>query len=236
MKARAEEDRDVFLPNVMPAGPVDYVLICMEPSLGLGAGAPDKTRERVEAGSKNFLFSFEDFILHYSARAYLCGPAQTYYVTDFSKGAMLVKVARAARDQRYARWYPLLLEEIELVAAPNAGFVAVGRVVARELQRRGFRRPLCEVMHYGGQAAKARKAGIAGQESSFEAFRATVSLRDILAKAEEVLRSAHVPVGDQDRTLAKLARSELTTLRKQLIFNYKVAFESFRSKVPSTRP
>jgi hypothetical protein len=27
-----------------------------------------------------------------------------------------------------------------------------------------------------------------------------------------------------------------TTSRKQLIFNYKIAFESFRSKVPSTRP
>jgi hypothetical protein len=34
MKARSEADGDVFLPNPEPLGPVEYVFVCMEPSLG----------------------------------------------------------------------------------------------------------------------------------------------------------------------------------------------------------
>jgi hypothetical protein len=34
MKALAESEGDVYLPNPKPAGLVDYILICMEPSLG----------------------------------------------------------------------------------------------------------------------------------------------------------------------------------------------------------
>ena len=37
MRALAEADDDVFLPNPEPVEPVDYVLICMEPSLGAWA-------------------------------------------------------------------------------------------------------------------------------------------------------------------------------------------------------
>jgi hypothetical protein len=33
MKALAEADGDIYLPNAEPEGPADYVLICMEPSL-----------------------------------------------------------------------------------------------------------------------------------------------------------------------------------------------------------
>jgi len=228
MKDQAEGDGCVFLPSAAPAGPVDYVLICMEPSLG--STSADHVREHVEAGGRNFLSSIEDFILHFSARNYLCGPTQRYHVTDWSKGAMRVAVARAARDQRYTKWYPFLLEEIELVAAPNAGFIAVGAVVAEELQRRNFRRPLCRVIHYSGQAARARKKGIAGREPAFEDFRDSVSLKDLLVTAEEILRSACVPTAIRDETLTKLEKRQLTTSRKQLIFNYKVAFESFRTR------
>src|ERR1039457_2100948 len=112
MKARAEADGDVFLPNPEPLGPVEYVLICMEPSLGWWARSADHARSRVEAGFRNFLFSIEDFILHFCARRYLCGSAQRYHITDFSKGAMLVTRAGLARIQRYDRWYAFLQEEI----------------------------------------------------------------------------------------------------------------------------
>lgn len=230
MEAQAERDRSVFLPSAAPASPVDFVLICMEPSLG--SNSANQVREGVRAGSKNFFSSVEDFILHFSARRFLCGPTQRYHVTDWSKGAMRVKVAREARDRRYARWYPLLLEEIDLVAAANAGFIAVGNVVAKELQRRTFRRPLCEVIHYSGQAARARKAFVAARKASFEAFRETVSLEDIRATAEEALRSANVPSVFRERTLGRLDKSQLTDSRKQLVFHYKIKFEFFRSQLP----
>ena len=226
MKVLAEADGDVFLPNPEPEGPVHYVLICMEPSLGRSA---DQVRSEVEAGARNFLSSMEDFILHFCVRRYLCGPAQRYHVTDFSKGAMLVDRAGIDRAQRYERWYALLQEEIDLVATPGAGIVAVGKVVAQHLQRRSFRRPFTRVIHYSGQAARARSAGIVGHEDAFQAFKDSVSLDDLVATAVDVFREARVPAAIHDETLARLARSQLSTSRQQLIFNYKIAFESMRS-------
>jgi hypothetical protein len=229
MKACAEDDAaGVFLPSVAPAGPVDYVLICMEPSLG--STSAGQVRERVQAWFRNFLSSMGDFILHFSARTYLCKEGQRYHITDFSKGAMAVKSARAARAQRYDLWYPLLLKEIKLIAKPNAGFFAVGKVVDRHLRRLGFPRPFDEVIHYSGQAARTRKEFVAKRKANFEAFKGTVSLRDIRDAAEDVLRSADVPARFHSEALARLKAPQLTDSSKQLIFNYKVAFESFRSQ------
>jgi hypothetical protein len=229
MKALAEADGDVFVPSPEPLGPVQYVLICMEPSLGWWARSADHARSKVEAGFRNFLFSIEDFILHFCVRRYLCGSAQRYHITDLSKGAMLVDHAGLARIQRYDRWYPLLREEIDLCATPSAGIVAVGNVVSHYLARRGFRRPFTRVIHYSSQAGRARSAGLVGREDSFRAFRGSVSLEDVIATAEDVLKAAHVPSEIRDDTLSRLAKSQLTASRQQLIFNYKVAFELMRS-------
>ena len=165
----------------------------MEPSLGWWARSADHARSRVEAGFRNFLFSIEDFIFHYCVRRYLCGPAERYHITDFSKGAMLVDHAGLARIQRYDRWYALLQEEIDLCASPSAGIVAVGNVVSQHLARRGFRRPFTRVIHYSSQAGLARSAGVVGREDSFQAFSGSVSLEDVVATAEDVLKGAHVP-------------------------------------------
>jgi hypothetical protein len=83
------------------------------------------------------------------------------------------------------------------------------------------------VIHYSGQAGLARRAGIRGHEASFEQFRGSVSLEHVLATAEEVL-NASVPARFRDETLARLARTELSESRQQLIFNYKLAFERRR--------
>jgi hypothetical protein len=107
MKVLAEADGDVFLPNPEPLGPVEYVFVCMEPSLGRWARSADEARSKVEAGFQNFLSSIEDFILHFCIQQYLCEPTQRYHITDLSKGAMLVKRGRVARTQRYDRWYGL---------------------------------------------------------------------------------------------------------------------------------
>jgi|ERR1035438_8227375 hypothetical protein len=228
MKALAEADGDVFLPNPEPLGPVHYVLICMEPSLGRWARMADDARSRVEAGFRNFLFSIEDFILHFCVRRYLCESEQRYHITDLSKGAMPVNRAGLARIQRYNRWYALLLEELDLCATASAGIVAVGNVVSQHLAQRGFRRPFTRVIHYSSQAGSARSAGVVGCEDSFLAFRGSVSLEDVVATAEAALKAAHVPSAIRDETLLRLAKSQLTTSRQQLIFNYKVAFESMR--------
>lgn len=228
MKALAEADGDVFLPNPEPEGPVQYVLICMEPSLGRWARTADQARSKVESGFRNFLPSDEVSILHFCIRRYLCGPAERYHITDFSKGAMLVDRAGLARVQRYERWYALLEEEIDLVANPSARIIAVGNVVSQHLKRQGFRRHFTPVIHYSSQAGRARIEGIVGREDSFQAFRDSVSLDDVVATAQDVLTFARVPANIRDETLSRLARSPLTTSRQQLIFSYKVAFESMQ--------
>jgi hypothetical protein len=229
MKALAETDGDVFLPNPEPLGTAQYILICMEPSLGHWARSVDHARSRVEAGFRNFLSSIEASILHFCARRYLCGPTDRYHITDFSKGAMLVKHAGFARTQRYDRWYSLLLQEINLCGNLNSSIVAVGKRVAEELVQRDFPRPFTSVIHYSGQAALARRAGLKGREDSFREFNGSVSLEDIVATMGDALKDAHVPPAIRNDILAQLTKTQLTTSRQQLIFNYKVAFESMRS-------
>ena len=229
MKVLAEADGDVFLPNPAPMGLVEYVFVCMEPSLGRWARSADEAQSKVEAGFRNFLSSIEDFILHFCIRQYLCAPIQRYHITDLSKGAMLVARAGVARSQRYDRWYGLLVEELDLVATSGAGIFAVGNAVAHHLERRAFPRPFTTVIHYSGLAARARAAGIVGHEDRFAEFKRSVSLQRVLATAEDVLRASAVPASFRDATLTRLAKSQLSESRQQLIFHYKRAFEAMGS-------
>lgn len=231
MRMRAEDDGDVFLPNVEPEGPVNYLLICMEPSLGRWARSPEQARSKVEAGFRNFLPSDETSILHFSIRRYLCKPTERYHITDLSKGAMLVKRAGLERKERYDRWYELLNEEIKLVG-PDACIVAVGSKVHQYLKRKGFCQPFTQIIHYSGQAASARNAGIVGRVDDFDGFKHSISHDDLLATAQELLASASVPADIRDETLSKLRRFSLTISGQRLIFNYKMAFESIRSQGP----
>jgi hypothetical protein len=240
MKVLAEADGDVFLPNPEPLGPVEYVFVCMEPSLGRWARSADEARSKVEAGFQNFISSIEDFVLHVCIQQYLCKPTQRYHITDLSKGAMLVARAGIARPQRYDRWYGLLVEELNLVAPSGMAIFAVGNAVAQHLERRAFPRPFTKLIHYSGLAARARAAGIVGHEDSFEEFRSSVSLERVLATAEDVLMASVVPASFRDETLARLSKSQLTESRQQLIFNYKLAFEAMgssdRTPLDITRP
>src|SRR5579862_8434175 len=207
MMACAEADGHPFLPNPEPEGPVDYVFICMEPSLGRWARTAEEAKSKVDAGFRNFLSSTETFILHFCIRRYLCESTKRYHITDFSKGAMLVKGAEQERTQRFDRWYPLLQEEIHLVATSDATIVAVGKVVSQYLKRRDFHRPVKPVIHYSCLAGRARSAEIAGREEAFEAFRGSVSIEDMVATAKAVLRESHMPVEMYNEELSRLSKS-----------------------------
>jgi len=138
---------------------------------------------------------------------------------------MLVKLAGIERDRRYDRWYPLLEEEVKLVAAPNAVIVAVGSTVYQYLKQKRFPRSITQVIHYSALAGNARKAGIVGREADFQAFKDSVSDKDLYATAEDVLTSARVPAEIREDTLSRLKSFAVTTSRQQLIFNYMEAFK-----------
>jgi hypothetical protein len=225
MRALAESDGDVYLPNPTPQSQVDHVFICMEPSRGHWASGRQEAQSRINAGFRNFLSSMEDFLLHFAARHYLCSAGEEYHVTDLSKGAILVEVANVDREDRYDRWYPLLLDELRLIARPGARIFAVGRPVALHLEKRDFPMEFRRILHYSGQAAAGRNACIEGLESDFEAFRGSVTHEDILANAREVLTRAQIPDEIQRVTLARLRRRQLTESRLKLLFCYRLSFK-----------
>jgi hypothetical protein len=232
MKARAEADGDVFLPNPEPSGPVDYIFTCMEPSLGGWVRSRDADRvkaeaeAKIEAGFRNFVFLDRGTLaLHSSIRQYLCEPTQRYYVTDLSKGAMLVERAQEDRRRRYSWWYELLLEELDILSRPRAQLFAVGNDVKDELMRRDFPRPFTLLLHYSPQTIPHRKARIAGHEVAFDEFKRSLSVDRVLTAGKEVMAES-LPAIFRDAKLAWLTRLRLSESDLQLIFIYKRAFEA----------
>jgi hypothetical protein len=130
--------------------------------------------------------------------------------------------------RRYDTWYALLQEEIDLLASPTAEIVAVGTAVHQNLMSRGFRRQITPILHYSSQAARWRAEAMVGREDGFEAFRGSVVLEDLVDIAEAVFTEARAPALFRDATLARMRRGELTPSRQQLIFHYKLKFESIR--------
>jgi hypothetical protein len=229
MKALAETDGQVYLPNPEPLAPVRYVLICMEPSLAGWAKSQEEAKSKVAAGFQNFLAStLEINILHFCAQSYLCGTAERYHITDISKGAMWTDQAKHERRERWDRWFPLLLDEIDLCGTATTQFIAVGREVASYLAKQ-FAKPFTYVIHYSPEARGARKAFAIAHQNSFERFKDTVSIKDILAATEATFCRANLRVDLREQWLKKLARRNLTDSHRQLIFHYKTKFESMRA-------
>jgi len=229
MKVLAESDGHVYLPNPEPRTRVNYILISMEPSLGHWARSVAEARVRVASGFRNFLSDIEPMLLHFSVRRFLCEQGQHYHITDFSKGAMLVKQASAARGARYERWYGLLKEEIDLIAAPGARVIAVGNAVAEHLTLREFPREITTVIHYSPLASRARTARLVGHEARFRNFASSLSLEDVLNTARAVLEESKVPQDIYNEAFSRLARTQLTESRRKLVYSYKLDFEAIKA-------
>jgi hypothetical protein len=227
--AAAAADGDVYLPNYTPPAPADAILIAMEPSLGWWARTPEAASVKIHAGFRNFMWSPEDFILHYAARHFLCPNGQTYHITDISKGAMTVARANIDRAARYKRWIALLREEVDLVAKPRAQIVAIGGVVHGLLVQHSFDSNVAAVMHYSSQASRSRNAAVEGRESEFRAFAQTLSMEDIVAIADAVMRDHCVPSALSNQTIARLRKATLSESRKKLAFIYATAFARLAS-------
>ena len=241
-RARAGKDNEqygketgIYLPNIPPSAPVDFVLVGMDPSLGRWATGTTKTerfekaRERIESGFRNFAWSAEDFILHFCAEKYLCQDEATYYITDCAKGAMLGDNAAKDRANRWQRWYQLLHEELQLVAQSNAPVIAIGKEVHSFLGWQMLPNVAGWIPHFSGQAAASGVWQRLPQKNKqrFCEFSHTVSWTQIEETAERVMSEGGIP--DIPGTLDRLGRgAKLTDARKQLMFTYKVQFERVR--------
>lgn len=227
-RQQARAEGNVYLPNVPPKAKVDYVFIAMEPSFGGWASSIDNACKKVRNGFRNFVNSFEDYLLHYSIREYLCQDDQTYHVTDFSKGAMFVEKANQEREKRYRVWYQLLMDELKLIQKPNSIVFGIGKSVEKSLKQHDFDDLSAILLHYSPQAARWRKKCIEGEEDRFEILSKSVSIDDIIRTATEVLTETDMPETMQQKTLDRVKQSKLTHSRKMLLFCYKSTFANWR--------
>lgn len=226
----AKSNGEIYVPNIVPHGPVDYIFICMEPSLGEWAKSPDDAENKLKAGFRNFLDGFNTMILHYAIRNFLCKNNQRYHITDLSKGAMLVKDADDNRIVRYRNWYPLLLDEMSLVASASVRVFAVGTHVANFLERQNFPLEYTQLIHYSGTAVSHWDRAILEHYDDFKLFQDTVTHDDFLENARDVIDRSGVPSVISERALGRLRKADLTLSRRKLMFNYKLVFDAVHCK------
>ena len=215
-----------YLHNFTPSGPVDYVLIAMEPSTGV------PVRKIHSRGStqidRNFTWSIEDFIFHYCIREYLCQNGETYHLTDLSKGQMTTRDASKRRSDRYDRWYPLLAKELKLLSKPEGTrIIAVGNVVAGFLKKKSLCECVEKVLHYTRTAAPHRDKVIECWREGFCKFIQSLDENAFEASIKEVLNDAnmdsYIPYRPEGGRPYKLTES-----RKKLMFYYKNRFGELR--------
>ena len=151
----------IYLPCREPISQVEYIIVGMEPSFNWADSIED-AEKKIAGGFRNF-DSPKDAkhrlaLFRRSIERYLLRPDETYHLTDLSKGAMPTVVANLDRERRWEEWYPLLLEEIEIVGKPGASVIAIGTKVQQFLLKRGLSkktaRPLYSVPHYSTQASR----------------------------------------------------------------------------------
>lgn len=229
MKDFANQNDEIYVPNIVPDSPTDYIFICMEPSLGEWGKNRDEAESKLRDGFRNFLDGFNTMVLHFAIRNYLCLDNQTYHITDLSKGAMLVKDADNNRIERYENWYPLLLHEMNLVASTNVKVFAIGSHVVNFLQKKQFPWDFTQLIHYSGQAVSHWDKVVKEREEDFKLFKDTVTYEDFLNSAKSVVESSKVPLSIKEPVLKKMCKSNLTLSRLKLMFNYKLIFDAFHN-------
>ena len=236
-KAQIKEDNKCFgwkgkqnsyyLPNIEPDGKVDFVLVGMEPSGSAEESDPSVCREKPVC-PKNFSCSVEDFILHLCIREYLCSDGQKYHITDIAKGGMSTRQARETAGQRWEKWYPLLCQELELVAKPGAPVIAVGKGVGDFLKGKHtphFKRSL---LHFSNNANIARIIAPQLLYEQYKEFSTTLRWDDVVQNASDIMKDEKFdkwPAG----TLQRLKGGE-TESRKMLMFTYKCQFAAILGK------
>ena len=213
-----------YVHNFVPNGPVDYVLIAMEPSTGV----PGKDRKDSNQVARNFSWSVEDFILHPCIRKWLCRDGETYHLTDLAKGGMKSRLAGIERTRRYNRWYGLLMEELRLLSkGRKTRIIAIGKVVADYLKDKRLCGRVERVLHYSPNNVGHWSGAIKGKTEQFAAFSLSVDKEALLATIPQVLADADMSAYADRRPRGKRSFT-LSESRKRLMFHYMERFSDLR--------
>ena len=218
-KARVDLDKhihgieSVFLPNVRPKGPVDFVLVGMEPGLS-GCDKDFETAKKKIAGGQceNWGACPQTNTLVFAVWKYLCGEDKTkYYFTDLAHGSMKAGSKGTKDPSKYERWYPLFEEELALVAKPDAKIISIGNTVCKFLAEKGLHGQAGMVAHPAPMGL-----GHAGKEIPAHKKRWEKFLQDTAAK-------------DTDQFPKKVNKTK-TCAQQKLVFDYMIRFEKIRNQ------
>ena len=226
-KAQIEKDNkhlkipSYYLPNVEPKDKVDFVLVAMEPSgTAREDGQPHVYR--------NFMASYEDLLTQFCLRKYLCRDGQSYHVTDMAKGGMPTAQAKGTRNWRWPKWYPLLKQELELVA-PSARVIALGGTVERFLKAQKEKLPqglAGTIPHFSRQASVARPIAPQLLPQQYDRFSKDISIADIRGAAEEMMQGEEF--AESRCSVLQGIPKDLSESGCQLLFTYKCLFTVMR--------
>ena len=196
-----------FLQYLVPRGRVDFVLVGKMTSIGeKDAGEiPPGYFPAIGPPGFNLLSSIGDLILNYGAHRHLCRPGESYYLTDLGKCALPPKYAKGkiAKDE-FTAWYPMLLEELELVAKPGATVIPVGSATGNFLEGKPSfpYRLTTPILHWSTAAVAAAKMAGSLFPREWNEFRRSTSWDDLRASTEEIFVAAglgeHMDVVDRN--------------------------------------
>lgn len=219
----------IYLPNFKPKNKVKYIFVAMEPSFGWIKSLAKEDIERAEKdvikkdNFYNFLYSVEDFIVHWCIREYL--KPDSYHLTDVSPIAMKVKDANrpGLRKEIYKKMEQFLKNEIKIYGKKDCKIFCFGKKSVEFVKHPIY------LLHYSPNAAKHRKTKVdeIGNDK-FEKFKEPKG-QEIYKTAEGIIEEYGVTGATKDKILEKLEKSlcskDLGESRKRLIFIYKTEFQ-----------
>ena len=222
-----------YLQNVDPKKSVDYIFITLEPSFGRWAQNEKNAKEMINRGFRNFLWSKNDIVFHFSIHNFL---SKSYYITDISKVAVSIKLANETRKKVYPLWIDHLKDEIRVIGKKEAKLFFVGNTVGKYLiEKFDSNRIAGKIIHYSSNAGKKRKEARSHNEIKFNEFFLKYPITEgfLLEFAEKLLTTSISNEILVDEILKRLKQGTfLTESRKELIYTYYIAFETCRNHFP----
>lgn len=216
----------VYLPNFMPENEVDYFFVAMEPSFGKWESV-ENAKHLISNGFRNFIFSKEDFLLHYSIKKYL---KANYHITDVSKTAMKVKDADQARKFMYNFWGEYLKLEIETLRSKEAKIIAIGGKSEDKLLKLLPNQKINKIIHFSGAARGARSSFAENHKILFNEFKEEFDNDHFVKFTDDFLNkkieNTNVKNFIKNHGLKKL--ESMNNIDLQLLFSYKKEFETLK--------
>ena len=225
-RERAKDHCHHYLKYLAPRGPVDFVLVGKMPSIG------EKDAARTEPGCYpaidpphfNLHVSLGDLILNYGAHTHLCKQGETYYLTDLGKCARPPKQVKGKnQDKEFDYWYPTFLEELKLVAKPDATIVPIGGATGNflKLKKRQseFRYRLTEpVLHWSSAANVAAKMASSLFPDEWIEFRQSTCWDNLRTSTEDILAAAGL--GQHMEDIDRRYKGRFRETQIHLMFTY----------------